>query len=438
MSEVVVETPEKALFLYEPHRHKVMYGGRDGIKSWSVARALLALGTQRPIRILCARETQQSIRESVHQLLCEQIKLLGLEHFYRVLDYTIRGANGTEFIFVGLRNLSVEQIKSFESIDICWVEEAHAVTKKSWQVLIPTIRKAGSEIWVTFNPDLATDETYVRWVLHPPPGAWVVMTSYLDNAWLSQESRNEIDLLFATDPEAAAHVYGGATRSTVEGAIYALEIAKAEREGRITNVPYDPSLPVRTFWDLGWSDLVCIWFAQASAFRIAVIDYHQDKFQSSDHYLQVLQKKGYTYSQDPAQPAIVWPWDAATKMNRASTEQSIRGKGFNLRILEQASKSGGIDAVRRMFPRLWFDAEKCAIGLNGDGGKGGLRRYQWGPEVGAQKGYPQTKREPLHDLASHPADALRTLASDITTPEPKKEKQERRPAARPQVYAPFG
>lgn len=431
-----VEIPEKLMFLLSPGRHKVLYGGREGVKSWSIARSLLCLGTQRPLRILCARETMQSIRESVHQLLSEQVKLLGLREFYRVLDYTIRGPNGSEFIFVGLRNLSIDQIKSFESIDICWVEEAHSVSKKSWQTLIPTIRKKGSEIWVSFNPDLATDETFVRWVVHPPPGAIVVRTSYLDNNWLSPESQEEIRLLYATDPDAAAHIYGGSTRSTVEGAIYKAEIARAEAEGRICKVPYDPSLPVRTFWDLGWSDLVCIWFAQWSGFQVRIIDYHQDKFQTSDHYLQVLQGKGYTYSQDAAQPAIVWPWDAASKMARESMQASIRQKGFNLRILEQASKTDGIDAVRRMFPQFFFDADKCSIGLNGDGGAGGLRRYQWGPipSTGA------TKREPLHDISSHPADALRTLAMSIRPPVTVKPVERRfvTPERIPGPYAPFG
>lgn len=424
-SRIVVETPEKVLFLYEPHRHKILYGGRDGIKSWSIARALLTLGTQRPLRILCARETQQSIRESVHQLLGDQIKMLGLREFYDVLEYTIRSSgrmpfptpteDRTEIIFAGLRNLSVEQIKSFESIDIFWIEEAAGVTRKSWQTLIPTARKAGSEIWVSFNPDLATDDTYVRWVLHPPPAAKVVQTSYLDNAWLSDESKDEIKLLFDESPDEADWIYGGATRSTVEGAIYRAEIAKAEQEHRITTVPYDATLPVRTFWDLGWSDLVSIWFVQHDGFRVRVIDYHQDRFKTSDHYLQVLQSKGYTYSHDPDYPAIVWPWDAASKMHRDSTESAMRAKGFTLRILPQIGKMQGIEAVRRMFPMMWFDAERCAPGMDGDGGKGGLRRYQWGVE-GA---HGRTQKEPLHDISSHPADALRTMAMDFKSPVPE-------------------
>ena len=432
--QVNVEIPEKLVFLLKPNRYKILYGGRDGVKSWSIARTLLALGTQKPLRILCARETQQSIRESVHQLLSDQIKGLHLEEFYKILDFTIRGKNGTEFIFAGLRNLSVAQLKSFEGLDICWVEEAANVPRKSWQTLIPTIRKSKnlpqSEIWVSFNPELATDDTYLRFVVNPPDGAIVVKTSYRDNAWLSQESADEIEYLRRTDPDTFQHVYEGSTRSTLEGAIYKAEIMAAEGAGRICAVPYDASLPVRTFWDLGWSDLVCIWFAQRAGFQYRIIDYHEDNFQSSDHYLQVLQKKGYTYSASMEAPAITWPWDAATKMNRESTEQSIRGKGFTLRILDQSSKAGGIDAVRRIFPQLYFDAEKCADGI------ARLRRYQWGPLPATG----QLKREPLHDINSHPADALRTMAVSIHEPakKPKADQRIVQPPRLPGAYVPFG
>ena len=297
-----------------PGRTKVVYGGRDGVKSFNFAQALLLLGANAPLRVLCARETQNSIQESVHQVLEEAVKRMELESFYDVLQYTIRGKNGTEFLFRGIQNLTVEDLKSFQSIDILWVEEAAQVTKRSWQVILPTIRKPGSQIWVTMNPYLSSDESYVRYVLNPPPGAIVLKTSYRDNNWLSRESKAEIELLRRTDPDAFQHVYEGATISTVEGAVYKAEIMAAEAAGRITTVPYDASLPVRTFWDLGWSDLVCIWFAQAEAFRYRIIDYHEDNFQSSDHYLQVLQQKGYTYAQGSDMPsAITWPWDASHK-----------------------------------------------------------------------------------------------------------------------------
>ena len=161
--ELNVEFPEKLEFLFQPSRYKVLYGGRGSGKSWGVARALLVIGLQKSTRVLCAREFQNSISDSVHALLADQIKSLGLEDFYTVQNTSIFGKNGTEFLFAGLKH-NITKIKSFEGVDVCWVEEAQTTSKSSWDVLIPTIRKENSEIWVTFNPELDTDETYKRFV----------------------------------------------------------------------------------------------------------------------------------------------------------------------------------------------------------------------------------------------------------------------------------
>ena len=178
--QATADFPAALEFLFQPARYKVLYGGRGGTKSWGVAQALLILAAQRPLRILCAREIQKSIRDSVHQLLRDRITELGMESFYRVLDSEIRGANGSLFLFAGLRH-NIANIRSKEGIDIVWVEEANTVSKSSWDALIPTIRKEGSEIWITFNPELERDETYKRFVKLPPPGAVVRKVGWQDN-----------------------------------------------------------------------------------------------------------------------------------------------------------------------------------------------------------------------------------------------------------------
>ena len=160
--------PSKLKFLFSPMRYKGARGGRGSAKSWGFARAILILGTKKKIRVLCAREFQNSLKDSVHKLLSDQIEILGLSKYYKILENTIRGINGTEIVYTGLSTQTVDSIKSFEGVDICWVEEAQVVKKKSWDLLIPTIRKPGSEIWFTFNPELDTDETYVRFVENPP------------------------------------------------------------------------------------------------------------------------------------------------------------------------------------------------------------------------------------------------------------------------------
>jgi len=211
VADQTAEFPEKLRFLFAKHRYKVAYGGRGGAKSWGFARALLILAANAKLRVLCARELQNSIQDSVHKLLGEQIQELGLGSFYEIQQSTILGANGSEFIFSGLRS-NITRIKSMEGVDICWVEEAQTVSEDSWSVLIPTIRKDGSEIWVSFNPDQDEDPTYQRFVKDPPPDAMAVEIGWQDNPWLPEVLRNEKDYLYRTDPEAAEYVWGGKTR----------------------------------------------------------------------------------------------------------------------------------------------------------------------------------------------------------------------------------
>lgn len=408
-SKAKIQFLDKLSFLFEHHPYKTLYGGRDGVKSWSIAQALLLLGTGSipgwpdPLRILCGRETMDSIRESVHQLLTDQIVRLGLEQFYTPLQSEIRGKNGTEFVFCGLRKQTVSSIKSYEAIDIFWGEEASTVSRRSLTILLPTIRKPGSEIWWSMNPDLETDPVYTDFVINPPKGAITVKTSYKDNIWLSKESQEKIDTLKERDYDTFHHVYEGATRSTVEGAIYKQEIQAAERDGRIRAVPYEPMLPVDLFFDLGFADRVAIWAAQKTPFEIRILRYFEDDHQAIDYYLREVQTWGYVIG------TCYLPWDGGTRNlgTGKSIEELMRMKGFKVRVNRQLSVADGINAVRTLFPQLYFDANLCADGLQY------LRRYQWGPATAL--GVPRS--QPLHDDASHPADALRTLAVGIKEPE---------------------
>jgi len=209
---IEVELPKAMSFLLDPPlggiRYRVAYGGRGSAKSWSFARVLLLHGMQRPLRILCAREYQVSIKDSVHQLLSDQVDAMGLSSFYDVQTSVIAGLNGTDFLFKGLRR-NIQEIKSTEGIDLCWVEEAEAVSDNSWRILIPTVRKSDSEIWVSFNPALASDPTYRRFVQDPPSRSIVQFVSWKDNPWLPEVLKDEAEELRIKDPEAYAHVWGG-------------------------------------------------------------------------------------------------------------------------------------------------------------------------------------------------------------------------------------
>ncbi len=396
------EFPRKLLFLFDPHTYKIAYGGRGGVKSENFAQALIILGAQKPLRILCTRETQRSIQSSVHAMLSDWIVKLGLQHKYEVQHNRIISKLGGEILFWGMQDMNA--IKSIHDIDITWVEEAQSVPKESWKKLEPTVlRKPGSELWVSFNPELDTDETYVRFVLDPPKGAVVVKTSYLDNPWLSDELRAQIDEMREKDYQSYLHVFEGETTSAVTGAVYGDEMTQAVAEDRIGSVVYDRSRPVDTFWDLGFGDETAIWFAQVNNGRYNVIDYLQGHGKTIEHYLIQLQSRGYVYRTD-------WlPHDGVDTIIHArlaggdrsqSIEQIMRNAGRNVRIVPKMHVNTGILAVRRIFPNCWFDEAKCRDGLKA------LKSYQWGkPSAsGVAKG------EPLHDWASHAADAFRSLA----------------------------
>jgi hypothetical protein len=221
--------PFKLGFLLDRSRYKIVYGGRGSAKSWSVARALLIRGTREPLRILCTREFQNSLTESSHRLLADQVVQLGLSDFYTVQKTMITGVNGTVFVFAGLR-LHVSKIKSFEGADIVWVEEGQNVSKHSYDVLIPTIRKPGSEIWVTFNPDLEEDDAWQRLVMWPLPASIMQKVNWNDNPWLPEELRREKDHLRARDLDAYDNVWEGNCRSHVAGALWTKEIFAQNRE----------------------------------------------------------------------------------------------------------------------------------------------------------------------------------------------------------------
>lgn len=396
--------PEKLDFLFEPARYKVAHGGRGGAKSWGFARALLIIGAQSRKRIICAREIQKSIAESVHELLKNQVAALGLSHFYRVTDEYIEGKNGTLFTFHGLKH-NVRNIKSLEGCDICWVEEAEMVSNNSWETLIPTIRKDGSEIWVTFNPDMETDDTYKRFITKSPSGAKAVRIGWRDNPWFPKVLEEERKDLLERDPEEYLTVWEGQTRKAVKGAIYANELIAAAEEKRLATVPYNLSKPVHTFWDLGKADMTAIWFVQLAPFQYQIVDYYENQGFLLPHYIKKLKEKPYQYG-------TMWlPHDAEEeRIGQAQTVTvQMRAAFSSVRITPKLGIAEGINAARSIFNMCWFDSERCADGINV------LRHYQYDVDP-ATKEY---SKYPLHNWASHGADAFRYMAVAMKPEKPK-------------------
>lgn len=251
-----IELPEKLLFYISEHkRYKVSYGGRGSSKSWTAGRCLIVRAMLSKIRILCTRQLQTSIKDSVHKLLCDTIYTLHLEEFFDITRDTIRCHNGSEFIFKGLQN-QTNEIKSIEGIDICWVEEAQSVSEDSWAILIPTIRKENSEIWVTFNPDREEDATYQRFVVNPPPDSIVQLVNYYDNPWFPDVLRKEMEYDKEVNYAKYEHVWLGKTVLNTDAQVYHDKFELKEFETPENTIFYygadwgfanDPTAVVRCF-----------------------------------------------------------------------------------------------------------------------------------------------------------------------------------------------
>ena len=396
MKNRVIEFPDKLRFLFSPYRYKIAWGGRGGGKSWAFARALLLLGVARPIRWLCTREIQRSIRQSVHQTLADQIKHLGLEDQYVVQQASIEGRNGTNFTFSGLSDQTASSIKSFEGLDGVWVEEAQTVSKQSWDILLPTIRKAGSEIWVSFNPDLATDEVYARFVGNPPPDAYVMKVNYSENPWHTAVLEAERATAKVQMPDADyRNIWLGECRVVSAGAVYQNEVIAVLESQRRRPAPHDPALRVHTVWDLGWNDKTAIILVQRAGQELRLIGYLEDSYRTLADYVAELASLRYNWGKD-------WlPHDGAHKEYRTgkSAQEILQQLGRRVAIVPRMDVEAGIKAARMVFPRCVFDVH--ATNRLFDCLKNYRRRVD--KSTGEASG-------PLHDEYSHGADAFRYLS----------------------------
>jgi phage terminase large subunit len=406
MSATSVNIPEALAPLFSPARYKFVRGGRGSGKSWGIARALLVQAASTPHRILCAREVQTSIKQSVHQLLRDQIEALGLSSFFEILSTEIRGRNGSTFTFRGLSDLTADSIKSLEGYTRVWLEEAQTITARSWKILTPTIRADGSEIWASYNPELESDETHQRAAVRPHPQTVSIVMNWRDNPWFPAELEKERQHAKATmTADEYAHVWEGQCRPAVQGAIYAGEMAQVLMQGRITRVPHDPMLKTHAVWDLGWNDSMSIIMVQRAASELRVIDYLEDSHRAIDEYIRPrdptqpvgdeLALKPYTWGND-------WlPHDgyATRHQTGKSDSEVLEALGRVPQMTPSIEVEQGIRTARLVFPRIWFNDTPGVQRLIEC-----LKRYR--RNVSKTTGEAGT---PRHDEFSHGADAFRYL-----------------------------
>jgi phage terminase large subunit len=277
-------------FWLTPARNRVLYGGRDSSKSWDAAGFVVFLAQQCKIRVCCARQFQNKIAESVYTLLKIQIERFGLAADFKITDNSIvHRHTGSEFLFYGLWR-HIDEIKSLEGIDILWIEEAHNLTQAQWEILEPTIRKEGSQVWVIFNPKLSNDFTYRRFVVNPPPNTVKRLINYTENPFLSTTSRKIIEAAKLDDFDDYQHVYEGVPRTDDDNVIIKRSWIEAAIDAHVA-LGFEPVGSKRLGFDVadGGQDLCANLYAHGAVAKWS------DEWKASDD--QLLKSCARTYNQ---------------------------------------------------------------------------------------------------------------------------------------------
>ena len=411
MTKIVVKDSVPAIFkpLDSPARYKIMWGGRGSGKSWSVARKTIIRMVENPgYKVLCTRELQKSIRNSVHALLKMQVHEMGLSKFFEITNDEIRGLNGSVCIFMGVRS-NPDEIRSLEGVDLCWVEEAHNLTQESWDILDPTIRKPGSEIWATYNTRFKHDTVHKMFVTEkPPPDSWVQLVNHDANPFFPDVLRRQMEHMKAHDYQKYMHIWEGQLKQLAEGAIFGTQITQVLKDKRCRHIPIE-NVEVEVFFDVGKNDETAIWFMQQVGPEYRFIDYYQNRLQEVEHYVKVVKDfgrdLGYNYG------TFYLPHDAdhdRLGMARNIAEQFSDGGLRPQEIVARINaKEQAIEMARDMFPKCWFHKEPGT-----DRGK----RMERGFEALCNYRYKYRAEDevfqqvPHHDWASNGADAFMQCA----------------------------
>ena len=425
-------------------RYKGAYGGRGSGKSHNRAEAAVFKAAERTSRIICLREVQKTLRQSVYQLICDKIAALNLGYYFDVRSAEIRTHYNDSLIsFAGMQSYNAENIKSLEGYDIGWFEEAQTCSAHSLKMLRPTFRKdpspgfpAGSELWFTWNPRFRSDavDAFFR---NPPihPDAISVMVNWRDNPYFPEVSMRDKDHDFAEDPDNALHVWEG-EYGMIRGAILGRWVNKAYGEGRIhDDVLYDPDgQPIEISSDLGRRDTASWWFWQREVGGYKLIDYDEGSGLDAAEWVVRLQRQ--IKEKEYSLGRIYLPHDARTKTFSArysaieifvkgDPDRDVRGFGANkLAIVPATSVEDRINAARTIIRRCAFNETACQEGING------LEawEYEWDEENEV------FRKVPLHNWASHPSDGY-SYGCQVMENLPAPESEQPEPRFFPQVTA---
>ena len=384
--------------LLVPARYKAAYGGRGSGKSHFFADLLIEDSlAERGLLTLCVREVQKSLQQSAKRLI--EAKLaehrLGEADGFRVFREVIQTPGDGVVAFQGMQDHTADSVKSFEGFKRAWVEEAQSLSSASLTLLRPTIRAPGSQLWFSWNPRRKGDP--VDQMLRGPAlptGAVVVRANWSDNPWFPAELEQERRDCLRIEPDHYAHTWEGEYATVLKGAYYATCLAEARQENRLARVGRDPLMPIYAFWDIGVRDATAIWIAQFVGREIRVLDYYEAVRQPLAAHLEWLRSQGY------GSAVCYLPHDGAREdaCTAIRFEDHIRSAGFVVITIPNQGKGAAlkrVEAGRRLFPCIWFNAEACSAGLDA------LGWYHEKQDEARSVGL-----GPAHDWASHGADAF--------------------------------
>lgn len=384
------QMPAWCRVLFEPQwRYISVRGGRGSGKTKNFARALIMRSTVEKLRVLCTREVQMSIKESVYATLVTEIRELGLESQFEILSNEIRSKKGGTFIFRGLAGETIDSIKSLADIDICWVEEAQSVSRKSFEMLFPTIRAEGSQIWLSWNPVLETDPIYELVVKEGLPKCANLFVNFDQNPWFPEVLALEEQHMLAHDPVRHRHVWMGEPLPAVEGAIYFDEIMKMQQSNRLRQMTVDPQLQLYAVFDLGFNDAMTCGIVQRTKDDVRVIDFIENNRVSLAWFDTELRARQYESA------ILVLPHDGRHKnlQTGLSPQEIMTMYGWQVEIVDNIGVENGIRVCRELMNITYIDSARCA------------------ELVEHLKRYARNKHgHPIHDDHSHAADMMRYVA----------------------------
>lgn len=415
MSILRVEVPRKLKPLLVRSRYKGAYGGRGGSKSHFFAEQIILRCLQSATRVVCIREVQNTIKDSVKQLLIDKIRKLGVSAAFEVLEGEIRGPDGSLIVFKGMQSYNADNIKSLEAYDIAWVEEAQTLSQHSLDLLRPTLRKEGSELWFSWNPRYKTDPVDIFFRKSPPTGAVSIRINWVDNPWFPDVLRKEMEHDFQVDPDKAEHIWNGAYGAG-QGAILAKWVNQAERDGRINDdVVFDIfGSPIEVSSDIGFRDTASWWYWQRSVGGYSLLKYEGDSGLDADDWIPRINES--IKSLGAKEVGQIWlPQDAKAKTfqsKHSSMEKFLAGFGCDkVSIVPPSKKLDQISAARDVIQKCAFNKTHCEDGIDGLT----AWEFEWNEDTNV------FSRDPIHNWASHPSDsyAYGCQVMQLAAPPPK-------------------